>query len=313
VPPLPRAPRPQHTSIDGQIRRTVLVKAEHANVSAAAVLELYREEECYPDVCTLIEQIAGRYGLDVDALVERYSRGQIAAWSAQAFASADDTQRGARRRILISQLERKSPASLLYMLPDPEFLTAIETAAAEIVSTTDFDDQVERINDWLAYTDKVLRKNGLPYRLQPDTMTFEWLGDPATRELALEPALLALADTRVAEARAEFEEALRRRRGGTPKDLQHAILEATKAVETVLKVLLRERGVKPPDRQQLAAMFNRLASEGVLPGYADHLIQAPGGPRNQVAHGEGASTPELADASVAAAATAITFLAHYLP
>ncbi len=46
----------------------MLVKAEDANVSAAEMLEFYREEECYPDVGTLIEQIAGRSGLDVDAL-----------------------------------------------------------------------------------------------------------------------------------------------------------------------------------------------------------------------------------------------------
>jgi hypothetical protein len=151
-------------------------------------------------------------GLTFDALLERYSRGQIAAWSAVVMASADDGQRGARRRILIAQLERKSPASLLYMLPDPEFLTAVEKAAAQSASTTDFADQIERISDWLAYTDKVLRTNGLPYRLQPDTMTFEWLGDPATRQLVIEPALLALADPRVAGARPEFEEALRKRR-----------------------------------------------------------------------------------------------------
>jgi hypothetical protein len=79
VPPLPRAPRPQHTGIDDLIRRTVLVKAEQANVTVAGMLELYREEECYPDVCTLIEQIAGRFGLDLDALLMRYSKDAVAA------------------------------------------------------------------------------------------------------------------------------------------------------------------------------------------------------------------------------------------
>jgi hypothetical protein len=48
------------------------------------------------------------------------------------------------------------------MLPDPELLTAVETAVAAIAGATDFADQVERINDWLAYTDKVLAKNGCP-------------------------------------------------------------------------------------------------------------------------------------------------------
>jgi hypothetical protein len=49
----------------------VLVKAEHANVSAEQMLELYREEECYPDVCTLIEQITERYGLDAHPRLRR--------------------------------------------------------------------------------------------------------------------------------------------------------------------------------------------------------------------------------------------------
>jgi hypothetical protein len=56
----------------------------------------------------------------------------------------------------------------------------------------------------------------------------------------------------------------------------------------------------------------------VLPGYLDHLVLAVGGPRNHMAgHGPGAeirTVPDgLAEASIAAAATAITILAKRLP
>jgi hypothetical protein len=60
---------------------------------------------------------------------------------------------------------------------------------------------------------------------------------------------------------------------------------------------------------------SRFPPLGVLPS---KLIAAASGPRNNMAsHGQGATVrevpEELADASIAAAATAITLLAHYLP
>jgi hypothetical protein len=56
----------------------------------------------------------------------------------------------------------------------------------------------------------------------------------------------------------------------------------------------------------------------MLPRYVTNLVTAAAGPRNgMAAHGQGATVrhvpAELADASIAAAAMAITFLAHYLP
>ena len=65
-------------------------------------------------------------------------------------------------------------------------------------------------------------------------------------------------------------------------------------------------------------MFKSLKDAHVLPQYVSNLVTAPAGPRNKMAsHGQGATVrvvrEELADASIASAATAITFLAHYLP
>jgi hypothetical protein len=146
----------------------------------------------------------------------------------------------------------------------------------------------------------------------------DWVGDPAQRALTVEPALLALTDSRLGGPRGEFEESLRKRRLGAAKDLEDAIDEAAKAVESTLQVLHDEHGVTPPRSQQVTPLFNSLVTANKLPGYVDKLIAAASGPRNNMAsHGQGATVrevpEELADASIAAAATAITFLAHYLP
>jgi HEPN domain-containing protein len=120
--------------------------------------------------------------------------------------------------------------------------------------------------------------------------------------------------------RDDFERALRKRRTGATKDLEDAIIAAAKAVESVLKVLYDEHGVKKPAKHELAGLFNGLARPevAVLTGYVQQLVLAVGEPRNHMAgHGPGSDVrdvPEdLADASIAAAATAISYLAHQLP
>jgi hypothetical protein len=71
--------------------------------------------------------------------------------------------------------------------------------------------------------------------------------------------------------------------------------------------------------ENLTALFNSLVS-GDMCSRATSTSSSPALParRNQMAsHGQGSTVrevrEELADASIAAAATAITFLAHYLP
>jgi hypothetical protein len=114
------------------------------------------------------------------------------------------------------------------------------------------------------------------------------------------------------------EHALALRRRGSVKALEDAIEESCKAVESTLKTLIAELQLTPPSSQQLVALYDRLAAEGKLPGYMKDAVCASSGPRNHLSsHGQGPQIrevpEELADASIAAAATAITFLAHYLP
>jgi hypothetical protein len=80
------------------------------------------------------------------------------------------------------------------------------------------------------YADRTLRAHGVPYRRAAKAFRFEWVGDPAQHALIVRPALLALADRRLAGVRAEFEEALAKRPLGVPRDLENAVDEAAKSV-----------------------------------------------------------------------------------
>lgn len=211
---------------------------------------------------------------------------------------------------------RAAPAILLE-LPETEFLTVVEHA----IRLSYLSDRLhpQDVSDLFQYVDGALRAHGTPYRgTQDGQWRFEWIGDPKQHELTVQPALLALADQRLVGARAEFEEALHKRRGGTPKELEDAVDEAAKSVESILKVLHDEHGVSRSGTEPVLALFVSLKNAGVLPGYMTNLVTAAAGPRNHMAsHGQGGTIrevpDELAEASIAAAATTITFLAHYLP
>jgi hypothetical protein len=202
---------------------------------------------------------------------------------------------------------------VLYALPDPEFLTVIEHAVAGDVPS--FITGGEHLAD---AADEILEAHGCAFRLEPANWPhFGWVGDRKQHELVIEPALRALHDERLDGPRAEFEEALSKRRLGAPKDLEDAVDEAAKSVESVLKVLHDELAVPRPRNEVVSELFRSL-KDAPLPGYVANLVTAAAGPRNHMAsHGQGGTVrevpEELADASIAAAATAITFLAHYLP
>jgi len=200
---------------------------------------------------------------------------------------------------------------ILLSLPETEFLTVLERAASGFLEAS----QVEVL---FKAGEGALRWHGTPYRRVSGSYAFEWIGDPVQHALTVQPALIALAGARLDGARSEFEQALLKRRLGAAKDLEDAVDEAAKSVESVLQVLHDLHAVTRPRNQQITSLFESLASAQKLPGYLNHLVTAAAGPRNHMAsYGQGANVrhvpEELADVSIAAAATAIMLLAHYLP
>jgi hypothetical protein len=319
--PLIRPPRPPAGAVTDALRGAILRRAsENLGFDEAKVLSLHTGAEFVRDTRALFADVELRYDLASGAL-QRTVLNRLMPPGGGAFNAA------VRRAAQESVFSGEAASVVLLALPDTEFLTAIEHAVAlghekrlyGIVEDSFFGDRRDSTADsFFSYADDALAAHGAPYRRADDDWLFEWIGDPAQHELVVQPALRALDDQRLTGPRAEFDEALHKRRLGTPKDLEDAVDEAAKAVESILKVLHDECDVRRPRSEHLTALFNSLVAGDVLPGYVDKLVASAAGPRNKMAsHGQGSTVrevrEELADASIAAAATAITFLAHYLP
>ena len=157
----------------------------------------------------------------------------------------------------------------------------------------------------------------MPYRLDRQ-LELQFHGDPGERELVVAPALAALSDPRLAGARSEFEDALTKLGAGRPKDVEDAIEESRKAVESAMKVLIDEHNLGRTGKEPTERLINALIAGGVVEPQTSDLLRAAARIANaQASHGAGAVVrqvpDELAAAAVSAAATAITFLAARLP
>jgi len=305
---LVRPPRLAVAALTDRVRGAILAEYHRLSQPASALLATHVRAEHLAHARDLLADVEERYQTPTGSLLNGVRERMFGStvWQHPSLGGMAEqhvfSDNGARH--------------ILLELPDAEFLTVLEHAAGDspppYVSNS-------TAADLLCFADDALQTHGCPFRLdRGDWPHFDWIGDSAHHELVVEPALRALADTRLAGARAEFEEALSKRRDGTPKDLEDAVDEAAKSVESILKVLHDELGVTPPRSQQVTPLFNSLVTANAIPSYVDKLIAAASGPRNNMAsHGQGATVrevpEELADASIAAAATAITLLAHYLP
>lgn len=307
--PLDRPPRPPAGAVTDAVRGAILRRLhDDLGLRAPDVLAVHTQAEYLADTQSLLEDLERRYGLP-DRSIENAVGGRIAPVEARTGFSYSP---GVGPKVL----SEMGAGFVLLELPETEFLTAIEHA----IDALERYDRAARatIEGFFRYADGALGAHGAPYRRVVNEWRFEWVGDPKQHELVIEPALLSLADVRLQGAHAEFEEALRKRRRGAPKDLEDAVDEAAKAVESTLQVLHDQHGVARTGKEPVSALFTSLRNAEVLPAYVANLVTAASGPRNSMAsHGQGGTVrevpEELADASIAAAATAITFLAHYLP
>jgi HEPN domain-containing protein len=302
------------------VRGAILTHVQRLGLHLDDLLAAHAHAEHLPDLAAIVADIEERYGLGASSLALRIvSRAEADGLVSDPYARANlltlrHRASGESGALPPLKVPDGYFALALLEVPDAEFLTMLEHAAASG-------------RDWIsagmaeqlfAYADQALRAHGAPYRRVSNALRFEWVGDPAQHALTVQPALVALADARLAGARDEFEHALALRRRGGVKELEDAIEESCKAVESTLKILIAEFRLTPPKSQQLVPLYDRLAAEDKLPGYMKDAICASGRPRNHLSsHGQGPQIREIpeevADAAIAAAATAITFLAHYLP
>jgi hypothetical protein len=213
------------------------------------------------------------------------------------------------------------PIALLTTMPAADFLTLVEVALGQMSDPF-------RQSAAPATITAICARRGVPYRLVGvgASARFEWTGDAITNEQILEPALSAMDDPRLAGGpRADFDDARKALRDGTPTGRRRAVAEACNAVESALKVLLAEHGRPLPATQSLDALLSACRDAGLFPAAADgkgvpieQILAGAGRFGNRRGrHGAGAvpHAVELdeAEAVVAASAVALTFIARRLP
>ncbi len=153
----------------------------------------------------------------------------------------------------------------LIVSPDAEFLNGIEIALDMVgdryaEAGTANGSQVR--NELGAHIDAVFSKQAVPYRYDFETGKIVWEGDSELHAAVITPALQVLGDGRLAGARSEFEAAQGHLRVGTQKDLEDAIDEAAKSVESTMKVLASKTNTALPNNATATPLFNALRMLG---------------------------------------------------
>lgn len=219
--------------------------------------------------------------------------------------------------------EEADDRPILRHVPAPLFLDALECGIELLRENprTHSDGVIVYIDhqerDAVAEINRLFEKRGIHYRFTEEGKA-EWHGDAGGYEQLIAPALAALTDPRLAGCRSEFEAALDNLRKGTGKDMEDAVEEAGKAVESAMKVLLDEKGIPRTGKETAWPLWEKLRDNGVVVPEADNLVLAAARLRNEYgAHGTGPSVrsvpPGVPEAAVNGAAAAINYLAGLLP
>jgi hypothetical protein len=209
-------------------------------------------------------------------------------------------------------------APSLRTVPTPLFLDALEYALDLVARIPSREDEIGGfVAVAAAHLNGVFEKRGIQYRFT-DYGKAEWHGDPGTYHQVIAPALAALDDPRLAGCRTEFEDALTKLRRRTSKDLEDAVEESAKAVESAMEVVLDESGVPLPKPKTAEPLWTALRDAGLVPTPTKDAIMAASRLRNPLGgHGTGSQPRQLPDGvpelAVQSAASAITYLARHLP
>lgn len=324
---LPRPPRRTVGTLDESRRDAILRKAEtlpidrkrRLGLTEERIVGAWTEAEFFGDLSSALVETAERYGLPREALLAQFDA-KARSLAASGLHAEDPLHFDPNYLDPDYQLKRvkldRAWWLTLIVIPDTEFLTAIEHTVEKYASWAS--PARDSCRELVRYVDKALRVHGVPYEATPDLRAFRWSGDRAHAELTMDPALQALEDSRLLIAREEFSDALSKRRLGRSSDMRDAVHEAASATESVMAALLASHDVDPPRQRAAAALFGRLAEHRVVPGHIQYLALAAAQIRNEEGgHGQGTTaripSPDMADAALGVAASAIVLLASFLP
>jgi hypothetical protein len=293
--------------ISAGVRRAVASWFNDHDVNLSAARRRFFQRFGYGDVDDVADDIRQRWGGDAR---EKFYE------DLQHDPAVDQWNYGPRRK-------RAANAVSVFHVPAPLYLDyvsdCIDVYAEPRRYTTD-PASLEYTDD--PYLTPVTFLNGLfseshiPYRFNRLGRA-EWRGDEGAHEVIIRPALDMLEDPRLVGCRQEFEAAVGHLRKGTQKDLEDAIEEAWKSVESAMKILLDAHGIPPPEKGTTEPLWIALRDGGIIETPTRDAVVATSRIRNEWGHGQGGAirvipggVPALA---VQTAAAAIVFLGSRLP
>jgi hypothetical protein len=289
--------------------------SQRAGVRPEKIWWRFAQAEGYGDIEGFLERCGQRDGADAERAVRAR---MVEGW--RPLVAQTPRARDAQPASLANLQAEQRPRLVLIAMPDADFASALRCGVAEAAK------QVEAEFMGMAWSpaleiyehlNRLFNRRGVPYRFTDDGLVFK--GDQSLNDLTVVPALYVLADERLAGARAEFEDAVTKLRVGGPKDLEDAIEESRKAVESALKVLIDETPrLQRPRQETTDDLVGMLVTGKVVEKQTRDLLTAVARVANGLAsHGAGGDirvvSKDLAVAVVSTAASAITFLAARLP
>jgi hypothetical protein len=205
--------------------------------------------------------------------------------------------------------------AVLVAIPDDLFIYAVELGRqyAAGFATDRSQSALQYLRQFEAEVTELFVANGTPYEFENGRLVPTM--SPAVIGAAIHPALDALDDSRLSNARNHFQEGLRRLQ---EPDADKAVDETRQAVEAaMLAVIDAHVGATRPDRNQPQDLFNALVegTTGVERTAEELVLAAPRfRGRTSAGHAGGATvTIEEARAAVASGAASLLYLASKLP
>jgi hypothetical protein len=300
-------PRPLGPEIPAGVRRAITSWFAERGVDSQEIRLLWFQRAGYGSAADVSVDVRDRWGEDAQALMARDLEDDV------------DILRYPDPR---NQLEAVAGAVYRHV-PAPLYLDYLELAIEKYARDRalveiEYADIIE--DPFVApvrYLNELFATRRIEYRFD-ETGRARWHGDEGAYGEIIRPALDALDDGRLAGPRQEFESAMGHLRAGTPKDLEDAIEEAGKAVESAMKVLLAEREISHSGDETAEPLWNLLREGSVVPPKTKDAVLSTSRLRNEYGgHGQGkeirdipAGIPAL---TVRSAAATITYLAGLLP
>jgi hypothetical protein len=294
------------TALDRGAREALLRVVVGSGVSHNTLIMAFFAHEAYGSLDDYLEAVRKERGAEAEVDIRSEMRAMTERYTDDSRLDWEQAQRDASHIY--------GPIGLLLAMPEADFLTAIEAGIPSIRSAN----HVAALPDQL---NKVCRRRGLVYRASGvgRLTKFEWTGDLTIAETAVTPALSALDDPRLANgAGVEFKGARDELREDTPESRKRAVGEACSAVESAMRVLLEESRRPLPKPANLSNLVAALIAEGLVESELKEMLTAAGFFGNRKGrHGAGAISHSVsqttAEAVVASAAVALTYLAKQLP